>query len=121
VYKGLKPVHWCPISESAMAEAEIEYEDHESHSIYVAFTLPSLEKRYDAPVPTELVPHLKDASLVIWTTTPWTLPANVAIAVHEQVDYAIVETPKQGKVVVAVDLLAVLDSKFGVEEGQTLT
>ena len=121
VYKGLKPVHWCPISESAMAEAEIEYEDHESHSIYVAFGLPSLEKRYDASVPAELATHLSGASLVIWTTTPWTLPANVAIAVHEQVDYAIVETPKQGKVVVAVDLLAALGSKFGVEDGQTLT
>ena len=121
VYKGLKPVYWCPISESAMAEAEIEYEDHESHSIYVAFKLLTLEKRFGQAVPDELVEALSDASLVIWTTTPWTMPSNVALAVHEHVDYAVVNTLTHGKCVVAVDLLEVLASKFAVAEGQFLT
>jgi isoleucyl-tRNA synthetase len=118
VYKGLKPVHWCPISESAMAEAEIEYEDHESHSIYVAFTLPTLEKRYGDPLTAELATVLEGASLVIWTTTPWTMPANVAIAVHETVDYVVVQAPQHGKVVLALDLLETLAPKFGVDPAQ---
>ena len=121
VYKGLKPVYWCPISESAMAEAEIEYEDHESHSIYVAFKLLTLEKRFGQAVPDELVEALSDASLVIWTTTPWTMPSNVALAVYEHVDYAVVNTLTHGKCVVAVDLLEALASKFAVAEGQSLT
>lgn len=106
VYKGLKPVYWCPISESAMAEAEIEYADHESHSIYVRFPLVQpLSKRFDAPLSETHTKLLSDASLVIWTTTPWTLPANVAIAVNPKETYTVVRHPQQGKLVVVQALL----------------
>ena len=71
IYKGLKPVYWSPSSESALAEAEIEYADVLSHSIYVAFAVKDGKGVVDS-----------DARLVIWTTTPWTLPANLAISAH---------------------------------------
>ncbi|MBI5508489.1 MAG: isoleucine--tRNA ligase [Deltaproteobacteria bacterium] len=77
LYKGLRPINWCTTHQTALAEAEVEYEDHTSPSVYVAFPLakraPGLER--------------DDVDLVIWTTTPWTLPANLAIAVHPEFDY----------------------------------
>jgi len=72
VYRGKKPIYWCTECETALAEAEVEYHDHKSDSIYVKF-----------PMKEE-----KDTYIVIWTTTPWTLPANVAIAVHPDFEYA---------------------------------
>lgn len=84
IYKGLKPVHWCPTCETALAEAEIEYADKKSHSIYVKFAL--LED------PNSVFPKLdKPVSFVIWTTTPWTLPANVAVALNAGFEYALVD------------------------------
>ena len=92
VYKGLKPVLWCTVDQTALAEAEVEYEDHTSPSIYVKFPL---EKSPQVLAEPGLfgIPELADAqkvSVVIWTTTPWTLPANQAIAIHPQIDYAFV-------------------------------
>ncbi|MCR4911901.1 MAG: class I tRNA ligase family protein, partial [Bacilli bacterium] len=87
IYKGLKPVYWSPSSESALAEAEIEYADVLSHSIYVAFPVKDGKG---------LLPS--DARLVIWTTTPWTLPANLAISAHPDFIYGLYETNK-GKLV----------------------
>ncbi|MBU1094775.1 MAG: isoleucine--tRNA ligase [Firmicutes bacterium] len=78
IYKGLKPVFWSPSSESALAEAEIEYQDKQSTSVYVAFASVAKEGL------------LKDASFVIWTTTPWTLPANLAISVHPRFNYSVI-------------------------------
>lgn len=72
VYKGLKPVNWCTTCETALAEAEVEYEDHASPSIYVKFQVPSSKNTY----------------FIIWTTTPWTLLGNVAIALHPGMNYA---------------------------------
>jgi len=83
IYRGRKPIHWCPTCVTALAEAEIEYEDKESDSIYVKF-----------PITDDLGKEGlsgKKASFLIWTTTPWTLPANVAIAVHPGLKYSIVE------------------------------
>ena len=83
VYKGYKPVHWCASCQTALAEAEVEYEDHTSPSIYVRFPVISeYEDRW---------PKLPGGSLcaLIWTTTPWTLPANLAIAVHADIEYGI--------------------------------
>ncbi len=78
VYKGLKPVHWCMHCKTALAQAEVEYEDQRTPSVYVRFPLVSaLPGVADAPKP----------SLVIWTTTPWTLPANLAVAVHPDEEY----------------------------------
>ena len=90
VYRGKKPVHWSPSSMTALAEAELEYpEGHVSQSVYVAFPLdPSSAK--DA-FPEEHRAHLDGASLAVWTTTPWTMPANAAVAVNDQLDYALVE------------------------------
>lgn len=87
IYKGLKPVYWSPSSESALAEAEIEYADVKSHSIYVAFPVKDGKGVVDS-----------DARLVIWTTTPWTLPANLAISAHPDFVYGMYETAK-GKLV----------------------
>jgi isoleucyl-tRNA synthetase len=86
VYKGKKPVHWCIHCRTALAEAEVEYEDHSSPSIYVEFPLAT-----DAgQVLAARVPALagRNVSVLIWTTTPWTIPSNLAIAFHPEFDYA---------------------------------
>jgi len=99
IYKGLKPVYWSPSSESALAEAEIEYMDKESTSVYVAF------QAHEAG-------ELTDAYFVIWTTTPWTLPANLAISVHPRFIYQVVSV--QGtRYVVGKSLLHGLAESFG--------
>ena len=93
IYKGLKPIYWSPSSESALAEAEIEYQDKRSPSIYVTF---------DVKDGGDLLSG--DEKFVIWTTTPWTLPANLAIALHPDLNYVVVEV-NGGKFVVAEQLL----------------
>jgi len=86
VYKGKKPVHWCIHCRTALAEAEVEYEDHTSPSIYVEFPLdPSSAGELAARVPALAN---RRVSVLIWTTTPWTIPANLAIAFHPDFDYA---------------------------------
>lgn len=106
IYKGLKPVYWSPSSESALAEAEIEYKDVESYSIYVAFGI----KDSKGVVPA-------DAKFVIWTTTPWTIPANLGISVNPEFTYVVVET-NGSKYIVAKDLLEKLSATFGWEDVQ---
>lgn len=85
IYKGLKSVYWCPICETALAEAEIEYAEKKSPSIYVKF--PVVDDKGTLPV--GLNPER--VFVVIWTTTPWTMPANVAIAVHPDIEYSWVD------------------------------
>ncbi len=83
LYKGAKPVHWCVSCATALAEAEVEYEDHTSHSIYVKF--PAGEDLSD------IAPELSgEVSIVIWTTTPWTIPANLAVSVGPAIEYSAV-------------------------------
>jgi isoleucyl-tRNA synthetase len=101
VYKGLKPVYWCPTCETALADAEVEYGDHVSHSIYVKFPVKNLEKN---GLDDAFKAMLADASLVIWTTTPWTLPANLALAVNPELTYHLVKS-RWGKLLVAEKLL----------------
>ncbi len=86
VYKGRKPVHWCPSCVTALAEAEVEYNEKESPSIYVRFRLTSKDVE-------RVFPELRDLPvyLIIWTTTPWTLPANLALAVHPEIRYIGIE------------------------------
>ena len=93
VYKALKPVYWCSDCQTALAEAEIEYGDHRSPSIYVSF--PVKDGRG--------ILSEEDTFFVIWTTTPWTIPANLAIAVHPYYDYVLVQT-ERGKLVLAKEL-----------------
>jgi isoleucyl-tRNA synthetase len=86
IYRGLKPVLWCPVCETALADAEIEYHTHTSPSITVRFALK------EDPGGVFPVEDGKQAYILIWTTTPWTIPSNLAVAVHPAEPYAIVET-----------------------------
>ena len=87
IYRGFKPVHWSPTSQTALAEAELEYpEDYKSRSIYVAFQVTKLAESAQA-----LQPYLENLGVAIWTTTPWTIPANLAVAVNPELDYVVVE------------------------------
>ena len=88
VYKGKKPVLWCPIDETALAEAEVEYEDHTSPSIYVKFPFRDI-------LALDLPKDVEQASVLIWTTTPWTLPANQAICINPKLNYAFVKVENQ--------------------------
>jgi isoleucyl-tRNA synthetase len=106
VYKGLKPVHWCIRDRTALAEAEVEYANHTSPSIWVRFRLTS----DPAMIHRDLAG--RDVYGVIWTTTPWTIPANMAIAYHPKFEYVAVDTG--GPVhIVAADLLNVTAEKLG--------
>jgi isoleucyl-tRNA synthetase len=118
VYKGLKPVYWCAHCETALADAEVEYEDHTSHSIYVKFPFGAAHEAHNQrPMSPEVswtasperraeISQLLDgASLVIWTTTPWTLPANVALSVHPDFVYTLIDSPAHGRLLVAKELL----------------
>ena len=88
IYRGRKPVHWSPSSRTALAEAELEYpEGHTSQSIYVAFDAETV-----SPCLEEFGPE--GLRIAIWTTTPWTIPANLAVAVNSKLDYSVVEAPE---------------------------
>ncbi len=103
LYQGLKPVNWCLDCGSALAEAEVEYEDKTSPAIDVAF--PVHDNHADKLAKAFGLTHLRGpAFAVIWTTTPWTLPANEAVSVHPEFDYDLVETPK-GALILAHDLV----------------
>ena len=84
VYRGVKPVHWCVTDQTALADAEIEYADRTDSSIFVRFPLETDPSGTFSGLPAESI------SVLIWTTTPWTIPANVAVAVHPKFDYSIV-------------------------------
>ncbi|MDR2996218.1 MAG: isoleucine--tRNA ligase, partial [Bacillus cereus] len=92
IYKGQKPVYWSPTSESALAEAEIEYQDKKSASIYVAFPVKDGKNVLEG-----------DEKYIIWTTTPWTLPANLGISVHPELEYSIVKVNDE-KYIIASEL-----------------
>jgi isoleucyl-tRNA synthetase len=102
VYKGKKPVHWCIHCRTALAEAEVEYEDHVSLSIYVEFPLAASS----GPELAARMPALagRKVSVLIWTTTPWTIPSNLAIAFHPEFQYGAYEV--DGRVVLVAEALA---------------
>jgi isoleucyl-tRNA synthetase len=113
VYKGLKPVNWCIRCRTALAEAEVEYENHTSPSVWVRFRLVSEPER--------IHPALagRDVCAVIWTTTPWTIPANMAIAFHPDYEYVAAEV--EGAVsIVAADLLEQTARAAGWSEPKVL-
>ncbi|BAZ16648.1 isoleucyl-tRNA synthetase [Calothrix sp. NIES-4071] len=116
IYRGLKPVNWSPSSRTALAEAELEYpEGHTSRSLYAAFPMTSLSDS----VKDKLGEYLPDLGVAIWTTTPWTIPANLAVAVNPDLDYAVVEAPVEGVnfkyIIVANDLAARLSETFSTQ------
>ncbi|WP_158737636.1 isoleucine--tRNA ligase [Alteribacillus sp. YIM 98480] len=108
IYKGKKPVYWSPSSESALAEAEIEYHDKRSPSIYVSFDVKEGKNVLDG-----------DEKFIIWTTTPWTIPANLAITVHPDLSYAVVQAGDE-KYVVAEKLIEQLQTEFEWENSTVL-
>ena len=119
IYRGLKPVHWSPSSRTALAEAELEYPDgHTSPSVYVAFPVESMPaalaaKLAGAGLPPELATAGGGLAVAIWTTTPWTLPANLAVSVNERLDYSICQAGER-HLVVASDLREGLETSLGL-------
>ena len=105
VYRGLKPVNWCASCETALAEAEVEYDNHTSASAYVKFEVANLPKDLSG----------KKVSLLIWTTTPWTLLANVAVAVHSAFTYAFVQVGAE-VLIIERSLVEKILGKGGVSE-----
>jgi isoleucyl-tRNA synthetase len=110
VYRGRKPVYWCIYDSTALAEAEVEYEDHVSPSIWVKFAAVGGGKGEAAKIGS-------DVSAVIWTTTPWTLPHNRALAFHPDFEYAVVDTEK-GALLLAAERVAALQSESGIKEAR---
>ena len=111
IYRGLKPVHWSPSSRTALAEAELEYPDgHTSPSVYVAFPVVELGEA----LASQLGEAAANLAVAIWTTTPWTLPANLAVAVNPNLDYAICRSGDR-HLVVAAELSEGLAVKLGIE------
>ncbi|MBD2680463.1 MULTISPECIES: isoleucine--tRNA ligase [Nostoc] len=120
IYRGLKPVHWSPSSKTALAEAELEYpEGHVSRSIYVAFPVTSLGEG----VKSLLGEYLPDLGVAVWTTTPWTIPGNLAVAVNGDLNYVVVEVSRKDAeaqsnfkyLIVAAELVERLAATLGVE------
>ena len=117
LYRGLKPVNWCFDCGSALAEAEVEYEERKDPAIDVAFALVNPDRaRLASAFGTELGD--KKICAVIWTTTPWTLPGNQALNVHPELTYNLVETPK-GLLILAAELQEACLKRYGLE-GRTL-
>ncbi|NWH05458.1 isoleucine--tRNA ligase [Desulfobacter latus] len=109
MFLGKKPIYWCCNCNTALAEAEIEYHDHTSPSIYVKFPVTDdIKDLFDAGGET--------VSVVIWTTTPWTLPANLGVCLHPDFIYAAVKTQNQGILIMAKELVAHVMGEFGIED-----
>ncbi|HLL14975.1 MAG TPA: isoleucine--tRNA ligase [Pyrinomonadaceae bacterium] len=113
VYKGARPVYWCVYDQTALAEAEVEYREHTSPSVYVKFPL--------ASDPSAIDPALagRNVFFLIWTTTPWTLPANLAIAVNPNFEYAAIENGEE-VYIVASELAGAVAEKCGLDAPQVV-
>jgi len=108
IYRGLKPVHWSPSSRTALAEAELEYPDgHTSPSVFVAFPVEQL-----SPALAEAGVKAEGLAVAIWTTTPWTLPANLAVAVNGRLNYSICQSSSGHRLIVASDLIGSLSQQL---------
>ena len=116
LYKARKPVYWCATCQTALAEAEVEYNDQTTPAIFVRFKMIS---DISASVP-ELRVHKDNTHVVIWTTTPWTIPANLAVAFHPDLDYAAVKTDQYGVLIMASDLVHSVMQQIGVKEHETV-
>ncbi len=114
LYKSKKPIHWCPRCKTALAEAEIEYADETSPSIYVRF---ALSDEASAAIP---LLAGKQAALVIWTTTPWTIPANLGVCLHPEFSYAAVALEDDTVLIVAKPLVEKCMAVFGIGQYQVL-
>ncbi len=114
LYQGFKPVLWSTVEKTALADAEVEYKDHTSNTIFVAFKIKKTDKNF-----------LKDANIVIWTTTPWTIPANKALAFNNSLEYSVLEISSldnfiEKKIVVAKDLVNSVTKSCGIKSFKIL-
>ena len=114
LYRGFKPVLWSTVEKTALADAEVEYQDHKSDTIYATFQVIKSK-----------VKELKDSEIAIWTTTPWTIPANKALAFNESLDYSLIKISDNGdfkdrKIVVAESLLKSVLTECNIEKYETL-
>ncbi len=114
LYQGFKPVFWSTVEKTALADAEVEYQDHTSNTIFVAFKVKESPKDF-----------LKDSNIIIWTTTPWTIPANKALAFNSNIEYALVEISdlenfKEKNIVVAKNLLDSIVKSCAIEKFKIL-
>jgi isoleucyl-tRNA synthetase len=112
--RSKKPIYWCISCQTALAEAEVEYENHTSPSIFVKFPLISEPEKISENLRGEKV------SVVIWTTTPWTLPANLAIAVHPDFQYVAAKTEEEGVLILAEELLDIRMDSFGISSYEVI-
>jgi isoleucyl-tRNA synthetase len=112
VYRGRKPVYWCIHDNTALAEAEVEYEDHTSPSIWVTFRVVGGGKGEAAKIGA-------DVSAVIWTTTPWTIPHNRGLAFHPDYEYVVIAT-ERGKLLLAADRVAGFQADCGIKQAEEL-
>jgi len=111
IYRGLKPIHWCSKCQTALAEAEIEYKERSDPSIYVKFR---------AKDNFQFLPPNTPIYILIWTTTPWTLPANLGIALHPHLSYSFVDT-EEGVLLLAEDLLERVKKETGIKKAKVLS
>jgi len=114
LYQGFKPVFWSTVERTALADAEVEYMDHTSNTIYVAFKVKKTNQEF-----------LRDASIIIWTTTPWTIPANKALAFNSNIEYSLIEISelehfKEKKIVVATNLIESITKSCEIEKYKIL-
>ena len=114
LYQGFKPVLWSAVEKTALADAEVEYMDHTSNTIFVSFKVQKTDKDF-----------LKDSNIIIWTTTPWTIPANRALAYNNSIDYSLVEinnleTFKEKKIVIATNLMESVFKSCGITKYKIL-
>ena len=108
LYRGFKPVLWSTVEKTALADAEVEYKDHKSNTIYAEFKIKKTDKDF-----------LKDASIVIWTTTPWTIPANKALAYNKDLNYSVLQIDNK-KIIVAEKLINSVVDNCGLEKFKIL-
>ncbi len=120
IYRGLKPINWCINCETALAEAEVEYEDHHSPSVYVKFKLLDAENVIKNLLRTTNYELRTTVSFLIWTTTPWTLVSNVAIAVHPEFKYSVIELSRDSDVkeilILAEELVDIVMRQIGIKD-----
>jgi len=114
LYQGFKPVLWSTVEKTALADAEVEYMDHTSNTVFVAFKVKDTK-----------IDFLKDASVIIWTTTPWTIPANKALAFNSRIEYSLLEIDsldcfKDKKIVIATNLIESIVKSCGIENHKVL-
>jgi isoleucyl-tRNA synthetase len=110
LYRGFKPVLWSTVEKTALADAEVEYQDHKSDTIFTSF-----------PIKSSNIKELEGSEIIIWTTTPWTIPANKALAYNEALDYILIQLTDDGdfenrKIVVAEDLLVSVIKECAIKD-----